>query len=299
MVHRLGHLHYALTLLLVAACGDDGASMDADTDADTSEEPEALEPRVQILDSSELDPIDAGLRIVDVRSTAEYEAEHLPGAVHLEPARLRATVDDVAGQVAPPADVEAAFEEAGLAPNDDVLVYGPGNTTDVARVAWTLAYHGHTGRVWMLDGGIDAWVEGGGATESGPVGEAEASRYDSALDSRLRVDADWILEHLDDSTVHLYDARAPDEFFAGHIPGAINVNWSTTVGDDGRFLGEAQLRELHDSPAQGDTLVAYCQTGSRASVTWLVLTSLGYTDVRLYDGSWTEWGADPDLPREP
>lgn len=291
MVHRLGHLHHALILVLATACGSDGSTDEVDA-------PE-LEPRVGILAAGDVDEAGATLKPVDVRSADAYEAGRLPGAVRLEPALLRASVDDVAGQVAPASEVEAAFEEIGLAIDDDIVVYGSGNSTDVARVAWTLAYHGHAGRVWMLDGGFDSWVEGGEETESGAPAEIVAGDYDSRREESLRVDASWVLEHLDDPRVHLFDARAPDEFFAGHIPGALNVNWSTTVGMDGRFVAEEELRELHESPPTDHTLVAYCQTGSRASVTWLVLTSLGYADVRLYDGSWTEWGNDPDLPREP
>lgn len=92
---------------------------------------------------------------------------------------------------------------------------------------------------------------------------------------------------------------APSEPPSARTPSASShVDWSTTLDADGTFLPEDALRALFGDPDPGQTLVTYCQTGSRASVDWLVLATLGYEDVRLYDGSWAEWGSDPELPIE-
>ena len=237
-------------------------------------------------------------RAVDVRGDAPFSAAHLPGATVLDAADLRATVDGVGGQVAPSDQAQIVFEAAGIAPDDALIVYGANNATEPARVVWTLAYYGHTGAVWMLDGGLNQWTAEGRRVEMGG-GAAGGSSYGPAVVDALRVDAQWVLDHLDDPTVTLVDARSDGEFTAGHIPGALSVDWGRNLGADGLLLPEDELRALYGDPAPGQTLVTYCQTGSRASVDWLVLAKLGYADVRLYDGSWSEWSANPSNPVEP
>lgn len=238
-----------------------------------------------------------GAVVLDVRDRAAFESGHVAGARWLDPGALRATVDGVEGQVASRELVEQRLGEVGLAADDEVVIVGADNGTDPARVAWTLRYFGHRGAVGLLDGGMQAWAEAG---QSVVTNEAQppSQRYDGGeTRDDLRVDQAWMLEHLDRDDVVIFDVRTPQEYAEGHVPGAINVNWTLTLAADGSFLDAAQVRRLHGDPAPTSTLVVYCRTGSRAAVSWARLLQAGYDDVRLYDGSWAEWGSDPATPK--
>ena len=238
------------------------------------------------------------VQIVDVRDASEYDAGHVPGAVRLDAGALRATVDGVSGQVADDASLQSVFAAAGLDPARPVVVYDASITTDPARVVWTLAYAGHQAPVYLLDGGYAAWAAAGAEVESA-ANDAPLPDYALAKALELRVDGAWVFDHLDDASVTLIDARSDAEFTAGHIPGALSVDWTSNVDGSGLFKAATDLLSLYADPDPGQTLVVYCVTGSRASVGWVVLRALGFDDVRLYDGSWTEWSANTAWPVEP
>lgn len=227
-------------------------------------------------------------RVLDVRGNGPFEGSRLPGAVQLDESRLRATVDGVPGQVAAVTDLQAAFGEAGLSADVPVVVYGAATDTTAARVVWTLQYVGMT-EVLLMDGGFDAWT---GMTESGERVAPEATPFAATVNTEIIADADYVNARLDDVSVVIYDVRTAGEYEAGHIPGAINVDWQSMVRA-GALKPADEVRALLE-PATGETIV-YCQTGSRAAVGFLVLQWLGYPNVRLYDGSWADWSARDGL----
>ncbi|MDX1687056.1 MAG: rhodanese-like domain-containing protein, partial [Candidatus Promineifilaceae bacterium] len=104
---------------------------------------------------------------------------------------------------------------------------------------------------------------------------------------------EWVQEHLQDTGVALVDTRTPNEFGAGHLPGAVCWDWfnGVPVGswDTVRPASElqAELSGLGVTPEK--EIVTYCRTGARAAHTYLLLRHLGFPHVRLYDGSWVEW----------
>jgi molybdopterin/thiamine biosynthesis adenylyltransferase/3-mercaptopyruvate sulfurtransferase SseA len=237
-----------------------------------------------------------GLHVVDVRPTLEqfqsgYPWGHIPGAVSLEIRRLFTVVNGIPGKLVPQAVGEAVLSELGISREDAVVVYDESGGPLAALFAWLLDYWGQA-RVFLLDGGWQAWLEAGGevATEE-PI--VRPNEYRAQPDESKLATFEWITAHLGHPGVILVDTRTPPEYQRGHLPGAINLPWEENVvpGNSQRYQTPAALR--HRFVEAGITpdkeVVVYCETGARSAHTYWALRLAGYTRVRNYEGSWAEW----------
>ena len=239
------------------------------------------------------------------RDREAYDAGHIPGARFVEYSQFITTRSELRTEL-PPADrLKDLVESLGISTETQVVVYG--DLLSSARLYFTLDYLGHGDRTALLDGGLEAWRDAGGAVTSElPTGGLGTFR--PSIQSNVVIGSEEVRKRLDDSGMVLVDARSRDEYTGaraeeslprtGHLPGAVNLDWSTTV-KDGRLASPSELRNLlHDAGVDlhgGEEVVPYCQVGTRASMIYFVAKYLGHR-VRLYDGSMNEWSARPDLP---
>ncbi len=244
---------------------------------------------------------DAGLRIIDARSAADYVKGHLPGAVSLPVAE---TFDPAYSKNLPDTKekLEALFGQKGIANSSRVVIYDNGKETPAARLFWTLEYAGHT-NVAVLDGGLKAWA---GSISTDAVSVSAATFVSKIDPSKLPTKGQCALA-IGDPTKVVLDARSPAEFrgedvrtkFGGHIPGAVNIEWTENFGSATQLREPESLTAMYEAKGvkKDKEVYALCQTGQRSSVSYLVLRLLGYPKVGNYAGSWVEWGNDESTPK--
>jgi thiosulfate/3-mercaptopyruvate sulfurtransferase len=251
---------------------------------------------------------DADVRILDTRSPDRYVAGHIPGAVNLPVAEITGTLNGIPGMLAPVPELGKILGGRGMTRETWVVIYDDFGGDQATRVFWALEFLGHP-RVGVLQGGFGLWQREGRPIARDQVTPAPL-RYMPAPDPAKLADLAWVKAHLDDRGVILLDSRSPEEFDGevpgrdvarpGHIPGAVNVDWvrNLTTSEPRQFKAGADLARLYRRAGvtPEKEIAVYCRTGVRASHTYFVLRLLGYPRVRLYDGSFVEWAADPSLP---
>lgn len=254
---------------------------------------------------------DENLLIIDLSMPEVYQLGHVPGAINADPKKLLLGEGPVPNKLPTLDQLSTLFSSLGLLADTQVVIYDDQMGPWAGRMLWTLDLLGHE-KTSVLNGQLGAWAAAGLPLE-GTINEPLVSSYRAEIKHpELIADVDYILSTLaDKSNTVVWDARTAAEYSGekkvncakgGHIPGAKSFDWLGlhVSKDDYRIRPEVDL--LAELNAQGITadkeIITHCQTHRRSGFTYLVAKSLGFKNLRCYDGSWFEWGNHPDTPVE-
>jgi len=255
------------------------------------------------IDANDLKKILANpnLVLVDTRSYKEYLTEHIPGAVNLDLFYYHWSDTSKEGMKAFDMEMQKLLSYVGITKEKKVIFYDEVSGMSAARGVWLLIYFSHP-QVFILDGGMKKWKRLGFSLETKTNGFKPA-KFTGKVNKDVFVGYEYIKKNLD--KIKLIDARTQEEFDgtviraarSGHIPNAINIDWNQNIAEDGTMKHNKSLSELYKL-SQDDEIITYCQGGYRAANSFLALKKLGFKNVRVYVGSWGEWGNKLDLPIE-
>ena len=241
------------------------------------------------------------LVLIDARSFKEYSQGHISGAVNLDLFAYHWFDTTQQGLQIFNEQTKKILSFVGVTSSKKVVFYDDVSGMLAARGVWMLMYFSHN-NVFMLDGGIKKWQADKLVLETKTNGFTP-SNFDGKPNPQILADYDYVKQNLDKAI--LIDARSEAEFTGdvirgarrGHIPGAINVDFSANISENGTIKDDKQLSELYKIPKDAQ-IITYCQGAYRAANSFLALKKLGFEKIKVYLGSWGEWSNRTELPIE-
>jgi thiosulfate/3-mercaptopyruvate sulfurtransferase len=264
------------------------------------------------LDAPDLVIIDASWHMPDEGRNAhgEYLEEHIPGAIFFDIDEIADTKSSLPHMLPPPEKFSSRMRTMGIGDGSRIVIYDSAGLFSAARVWWMFRVMG-VDDVSVLNGGLPKWKREGRLLESGPPRSRTTRHFTARRNAGLVRDLSDIEAVLKDRSAEIVDARAPERFAgkapeprpglrSGHIPGSHNLPYGKLLNKDGTLKSSAEIEKLfHEAGVDlSKPVVASCGSGITAGVLALGLAQIGHRKTSVYDGSWSEWGADQNLPIE-
>jgi thiosulfate/3-mercaptopyruvate sulfurtransferase len=248
---------------------------------------------------------DRNLLIVDTRPFTSYAESHIPGAVNTDLMQFHWIDTSKSGISQFNRQSRLLLSNIGVSKKKFVVFYDDVSGTSAARGVWLSLYFSHN-KVAMLDGGLTKWKAEGYKTES-KTNPFVHSNFKGKPNPKVLADFVHINSLIKSKKSFIIDTRSKDEYdgsairaaHAGHIPTAINIDWNDNLDHGGGvFKSYDKLGQMYSYIPKDAEVTTYCQGGYRAANSFVALKMLGYKNVRMYLGSWGEWGNRLDLPAE-
>jgi thiosulfate/3-mercaptopyruvate sulfurtransferase len=261
-----------------------------------------------VISTSQLHSIveDKNLLIIDTRPFSSYAESHIPGAVNIDLMQFHWIDTSRSGIVQFNKQGRLLLSNMGVSKDKFVVFYDDISGMSAPRGVWLLLYFSHK-KVAMLDGGFKKWKTEGYKTET-KTHPFMHSNFKGEPNPKVLADFVYIRSVIKKSKRRSFiiDARSNEEYDgstirasrAGHIPTANNIDWNDNLEHEGAFKNHEKLEQMYNNIPKDAEVITYCQGGYRAANSFVILKMLGYKNVRMYLGSWGEWGNRLELPVE-
>lgn len=230
----------------------------------------------------------------------KYDEGHLPGAVYFDLEKSLSGEIKQHGGRHPLPELESFKEtlaNAGIDRETFVIAYDQNRSVMAARMLWLLKYVGH-GKVYLLDGGMDAWTKAGLPLEKEAPRLERASSYPIELQHDMACGEAYVRARQDEENTVLVDSRSferyagwkePIDTKSGHIPGAVQYDWVDVYKEDGTWKSKAELQQHFQELSDHKEIIVYCGSGVTAASNVIGLWEAGMEQVKLYVGSFSDW----------
>jgi len=243
---------------------------------------------------------DKNVVVISAQKASLYNDFHITGSISLPPANLTQS-DPIPYMLKSVSEMEKILGAKGVSQTHTIIVYDEGSSKYSGRLYWTLKYLGATD-VKILNGGIESWKAIRKPVTSSPT-KLKATTFTANVQDQYLASLTEVKKATSDASYVIIDARSDDEYAGtnettlrkGHIPNAIHIDYKDVLASNGDVKSAEQLKALYtaNGVTPDKTIIIYCKTSVRAAIQFAALNSvLGYENVKVFDGAFSEWSSD-------
>lgn len=246
----------------------------------------------------------------EVSARADYEREHIPGAIYFDIDKVADSASSLPHMLPSAVQFSSMMRKMGIGDGMRIVIYDREGLFSAARAWWMFRVMG-VRDVAVLNGGLKKWMAEGREVEDMPPPPRTARHFTARMDARLVRNMSEVLSAVQNGQPQIVDARSRERFLGleenppenmriGHIPGSVNLHFARLINEDGTIKDPETIRQLfiESGVDLGKPVITTCGSGVTAAILSLALSLIGHEQWSLYDGSWSEWGADPNAPVE-